>query len=107
MPLKHDASTGLRKQQELKKMAVDTTECHPAGPVETCSCSTDVQVLLLTYSDASTLSRGDLLCIPLAIFLASLETPCGTATVIDLLTIIAQEMLIEYYLSYSTFSVFL
>lgn len=69
-------------------MAVDTTECHPNGPVKICSCRTDVKDLLLTNSDASILSRDDILSLPLAVSLASLETTSVTAAFIDLLTII-------------------
>lgn len=88
MPQKHKAPTVSQEQQVPKKMAVNTMACHSDGPVETCSCTTDVQDLLLTYSDASTLSRGDLLSLSLAVSLANLETTSGTAAIIDLLTII-------------------
>lgn len=42
-------------------MTVDTTARHSGGSVETFSCEIDAQDLLLIYSDALTLSRGDFL----------------------------------------------
>lgn len=39
------------------------------GPVKICSCTTDVQNFLLTYAEASKLSKSDLLSLPLAISL--------------------------------------
>lgn len=68
-------------------MAVNATVCPPDGSFKTCSCTINVQDLLLNYSDTSTLPRSDLLCLSLAVSLARLETSFGTAVVIELLTI--------------------
>lgn len=62
-------------------MAVENMACPPDEPVETCSRSTNEQDLLLTCLDASTILRGDLLWLSLAVFLANLETTPGTAAV--------------------------
>lgn len=65
---------------------MDTTARLPDEPVETCLFTTDVQDTLLTYSDASTLSRKDLLSQFLTGSLATLEPTSGIAAVIDFLT---------------------
>lgn len=69
-------------------MAVDSTACKCSGLVRTCSSTANVQDLLLDYSSGFTISEEDLLSSSLAVSLTSLEIASGTATVIDLLTII-------------------
>lgn len=56
--------------------------------VENCSCMEDMQDLLFTFLDASTLSIGDLLNLSLEVSLYSLETTHEMASLIDILTII-------------------
>lgn len=63
-------------------MAAKTTVRHFAKPIETCFC-TSLQDTLLTYLGASTLPRGNLLSLSLAVFLSSVETTSGTAAVTD------------------------
>lgn len=58
---KNKAPTDSEEQQKSFRMAVDTTLQHCDGSVEICSYPPDVQALLLTYSDASKRSRGDIL----------------------------------------------
>lgn len=67
-------------------MAVAATARSSDVAVET--CTTDVRDTLLTYSEASTLSRGDLLSVSFVISFSSLETTSGTATVIDFVEIV-------------------
>lgn len=62
-------------------MAFNTTAYYPDIPVETCSCSAVAHDLLLTYSDASKLTRGDLKCL-----FAGWEIISRTAASIDLPT---------------------
>lgn len=69
-------------------MASDTTACHTKAPVENCFCIKEVQDSLLTNSNASPLSKGDLLSLSLVVFLADLEPASGTVAVIDLLAIV-------------------
>lgn len=69
-------------------MAVDTTACRIDEPVGTFSWTTDVQGLLVTYSDASTISRCDQLSQLLVVSFAISENVIGEAAVMDLLTII-------------------
>lgn len=88
MPQKQKALKRSQRQQEQKKTAVETTACHPDRPVKTCYCTTDVQNLLLTYSDASSVSRCDLWSLPLAASLTSLEIASETTAFVELLTII-------------------
>lgn len=78
----------LTRTKRAKKVAVNFKTFHPDGPVDACSCTTDVQDFPLTHFDAFTLSKGILSSLTLAVSLASLETAIGTATVIDLLKII-------------------
>lgn len=59
--------------------------CCTDGPLETCSCKTDLPDLLLTYLNASWLSKGDLLSLSVAFFLASLLAISETAAIMDLL----------------------
>lgn len=86
MHQKHKTLTGFLGQEELIKMAVDTTVRRHDKTVESCSCTTDVQYLLLTNSNNITLSRGDLLSPSMAVFVASLEIVSETEASIDLLT---------------------
>lgn len=85
---KFNASVGSQKHQEPKKLGMDTTVSYPEEPLETCSCKIALHDLLLTYSDASTISKRDLLSLFITVSLAGLETIAKTAAVIDLLTII-------------------
>lgn len=71
-PRKDRAPAGLQQQKWQKQIAVDITARHFNGPVHTCSCTTNMQALLLTYFDAYTLSRGDLLSLSLAVPFPSL-----------------------------------
>lgn len=80
------APLGSQQQQESNEVAVDSTARPSVRPVETFYCTTNVQYLLLTFSDASTLSIDDLLSLSLAISLACLKTISGTAAVIAPLT---------------------
>lgn len=48
---------GWQKQQEQYQISVNTTARRSNVPVEICSCLTDMQNLLLTYSDASTIQK--------------------------------------------------
>lgn len=77
---------GSDKQHEPNQKAVDVTERPSDGAVEILSCTKDVHHLLLTYSDAFTLARSDLLGLSLAGSIASLETTSRTAAVFDHLT---------------------
>lgn len=69
-------------------MAVENTVFHPDGPFKPCSCTIDVHDLLLTYSIVSILLRDDLLCLSLAVSIASQANTSGIAAVIKLLTTI-------------------
>lgn len=83
MPQPHKAPTGSQDQLKPKRMALDTTACHTDRPVETCSCTTVVQDLLLSYSHASTLSLVDVLSLYLSVLFTSLKSSFGNAAVID------------------------
>lgn len=56
---KDKAPTETKRNQEPHKMAVDTTERYSHRRVETCSCTLHVPDMLLTYSDATSLLRGN------------------------------------------------
>lgn len=77
------ALVGLRGQLESIQTAENTTARHSGGSVETYYCPADVQNFLLTYSDVSILSSGDLLSLSLAISLARQKTASATAAVIE------------------------
>lgn len=64
-----------------------TTTCRLNSPVKTCSATTDVQDLLLSYSNASKLSRGGILSLSLADSRASLENASRRAALIAFLTL--------------------
>lgn len=87
MPQKDKATTSSQEQQEPWKMAVETMASHFNESVKFCFCTRDVQELLLTYSVAFTLPRGDQLSLYLALSFDSLDYVSGTADVSDLLTI--------------------
>lgn len=84
----HKAPTGPQKQQSPNQMVLDATAFHPLGPVETYRCSKDGQDLLLFYSDASTLSRSNLLSPSLVVPFSSLKAIFGTASVTNIAKII-------------------
>lgn len=88
MPKNDRAITGSQQQQEPLKVAADPTACIFDGHVETSFRTADAQDLVLTYSDASTLSKGDPFSLSWAVFHSSLETTPETAAVIDRHTII-------------------
>lgn len=88
MSRKYKAVTGLEKQKERDQVTMDATTRHLNGPVQICSQTGDVEYLPFIGSNTSTFSKGDLLSISLAIFLANLETTSRTAAGIDLHKII-------------------
>lgn len=68
-------------------MVADTTAHQYNIPAQIYSCANDVRSTLSTWSDASTLSKWDLLILFLALCLASLESDFETAAIIALFTI--------------------
>lgn len=66
---------------------MDTPACHPEAPMKLFLSITDLQDLLLLYSDASTLLTDDPLSLSLAVSIARLESTsvaaalCGQHTI--------------------------
>lgn len=87
MTHKDNDPAGSNGHQEPREIVVDTTARHFSWTVETCSCTTDVQDTPITYTGATQLSTGDLLNLPLVVFLSSLESTYETEAVTSILTI--------------------
>lgn len=83
-----EAQTGAKLQQGPRQMKVNITARISDEPLETRPCKSRLPDKLLTYLDAATSARGDILSLPFFVPFGSLDATSGLAAVIGLLIII-------------------